>query len=242
MIGLLLVMPIVLAIDTEIKIKTMPFREVQVSASKSGSVSFSLIQIFTSKADEYGDASFVFNFTVDKYNLAVFIKEEGRIIIKDRQEDLDAGNLVYLELATTDFEFIETPDSKQEVEVVNNTEVNGTSNETVPIVNEEETPAETTTNPEENIEVNDTKSKNLLGRMAGSVVSTIKNNRLTVIYSVIAIVVIGGIVLILMRHRGHKEIKVTKMSDKINGDASRQAILDVEGKLKQIQDELDGIK
>lgn len=260
LIGLLLIMPIILAVDTEVKIKTMPFREVQVVASKANSVSFNLIQRFIAKADEYGDASFVFNFTSTNYDLSVFIKEEGETIVKDKQLGLITGDSQYFEVATSDFVFIETPEGLETNEIKD-------INET--IINDSEI---------KDVEINDTKEVELNGneteikkswfkKLTGKIVSLFTGNAVegeenveepseevgidltekgsNKFYYIIGVIVvaIGGILFVLKR-RGfpQKEIKVTKLSDKIGGDAQRQSILDVESKLKDIQDELEDMK
>jgi len=251
LIGLLLVMPIILAVDTEIKIKTMPFREVQVAASQANSVSFNLIQRFIDKSDEYGDVSFIFNFTSTNYDLSVFIKEEGKTIVKDKQLNLVTGDSQYFEFAPSDFVFIETPgvELEENKTIIDETDSNNTERDKILDGNETEI------------------KKSLFKRITGKIVGfftgnvvegeenveepseevkiNLTENGSNKFYYIIGVIVvaIGGILFVL-KQRGlpQKEIKVTKLSDKISGDAQRQSILDVESKLKDIQDELEDMK
>ena len=60
---LMLLLPIVSAIDTEINVKTIPDHEVQITVSKSNSLSFYALEggRFSDIADEYGDIQFIFS-------------------------------------------------------------------------------------------------------------------------------------------------------------------------------------
>jgi hypothetical protein len=245
LIGLLLVIPIVLAIDTEIKIKTIPHHQVQISAVNGGQN----LESYNNLSDGYGDISYTFTFNVPNYDLFVYIKQDNvKIMEPHKAYESVTGEAVYLELAPSWFEFIKTSESGADevVEILANETIISTNETAVgveePIV-QEDSESEEVENPEENVETEDIKEKRLINRMAGSVVSKIKNNKLTIIYSVVGIVVIAGAVFFMMhRKRSSGEIKVTKLSDKISSDSNHQTILDVESKLKNIQDELDGMK
>lgn len=236
LIGLLLVMPIVLAVDTEVKIKTAPFKEVQVAASKSNSASFQLLQRFSERSDTYGEASFVFNFTDSKYNLYIYIKENGEKIASERKNDLITGEPLMLEIAPEGYEFPENSAPEPEI---NETDINETENiPNVPLEDEEEKESlvKKTTGKIVGFFTNDEDSES-------NEVETKKGSKK--FYSIIGVIVVAiGAILFVLKRRGlpRREVKVTKLSDKINEEANRQSILDVENKLKEIQDELEGMK
>lgn len=115
------------AIETNVDIKTMPEHEVQVSASDLGG---NVLERFSTESDEYGDANFVFDFSNTKYNLFVYIKKDAKKIKSEKQYNLETGEDVYLEIAPSSFEFIETPETTE-------TDTNSSSNETISSEDEE---------------------------------------------------------------------------------------------------------
>lgn len=115
----LFVMPMMSAIDTEIKIKTLPFHEVQVAVAKPNSVSFESWGNFKNYSDQYGDVSFVFSSDKDSFDLIIYIKKDNeKIMPRKFLEGFIAGDSIYLEIAPSRFTFIETP-SDEIVEEVN---------------------------------------------------------------------------------------------------------------------------
>lgn len=247
---ILLAMPLVLAISTEVKIKTMPYREVQVGASK---ISGESLQFFSNQSDQYGDISFILDFADLKYNLFVFIKEEGTTVATKREYNLVTGEPVYLEVATPGFEFIDTlaPESKTSSsdsstnETINNTT---SANETETVAEENDNTGNITENLNETlIESEEKESK--ISSVAGAAVTKIKENKKILIYVFIGIILITGIFMFLHKRKGkgseekeERHIRVTKLSDKIAEESKRQAILDMEGKLRQLQNEFDKLR
>ena len=129
----LFVMPMISAIDTEIKIKTLPFHEVQVAVAKPMSIAFESWGNFKDYSNQYGDVSFVFS--SDKYNfdLLVFIKKDNEKIMPPQKflENFPAGEPIYLEIAPGGFTFIETPSDEipDEVNVSENMTAEGEDGE-----------------------------------------------------------------------------------------------------------------
>ena len=71
------VLQVVSAIDTEIKIKTLPYHEVQVVAIDPSSSSFLIYERYIGYSDRYGDLLFNFSFTQPKFNLRIFLKKDN---------------------------------------------------------------------------------------------------------------------------------------------------------------------
>jgi len=99
------------AINTEIKIKTLPYHEVQVAVAKPMSSTFESWGNFKNYSDQYGDASFIFSSDKYAFDLIVFIKKDNEKIMTPQKflESFPAGEPIYLEIAPAGFEFIETP-------------------------------------------------------------------------------------------------------------------------------------
>jgi len=99
------------AIDTEIKIKTLPFHEVQVAVAKPMSSTFESWGNFKNYSDQYGDVSFVFSSDKYTFDLIVYIKKDNEKIMPAQRflENFPVGDPIYLEIAPAGFEFIETP-------------------------------------------------------------------------------------------------------------------------------------
>jgi len=234
---ILLAMPMVFAVSTEVKIKTMPYREVQIGASKTTGES---LQFSSNQSDEYGDISFVLDFAALNYNLFVFIKEEGITVATKREYGFVSGEPVYLEVATSGFKFIDTPAPESKTNL-NNSATSETAQNTTEENNETESIAKENLN-ETLVGAEEKESK--ISSVAGAAVTKIKENKKILIYVFIGIVLVAGIFMFFHKRKGDGEkeerpIRVTKLSDKIADDSKRQVILDMESKLRQLQDELN---
>jgi len=229
---MLLMTPIIIAYETEIYVKTMPEHEVHLSILDSTTSTFNAFKVFKGDSDQYGDVSFNYVSNESVFDLRIIVKKgDARVLSEEFRKKYVAGEPISIEIVPEGFEVLRSP---SEMSKINETATNETeTNETFLDTNETEGII-----PEENLEEtkqNETK----ISAIAGSVISKVKDNKSTIIY---VIVVIGSIVLFFMKHKSRsKEIKVTKLSDKIDRDSQRQAILDIEGKLKDVQDELDKI-
>jgi hypothetical protein len=102
------------AIDTEIKIKTVPKYEVQVSVMDYSGVGSQVLKAFKGNADKYGDISFVFSSTKPQFGLIIYIKLDGETVAQKKELDYMAGEPIYIELAPKWFDFIETPTNNSE--------------------------------------------------------------------------------------------------------------------------------
>ena len=134
-------MPLVIAEDTEVKIKTAPDVEVQMGVYISGSEfnSDSLIESYTGNSDQYGDIEYDFEIERDEFNLMVFVRREGEDTIMKKYLDETSGELVYYEIDSNGIELTPTPGFENGVAIVEEgiEAINETVNETG-IVNETE--------------------------------------------------------------------------------------------------------
>ena len=243
LITFFLLVQIVSAVDTEIKVKTLPDHEVQCTILYSSSSS-SVLESFKNNSDEYGDISFVYSSDKSKFGLILFVKKDGgKIISRKYLENFIVGTPVYRELAPPGFEFIATPDEINEtLNATNQTIENITTDE-----NESEIFIEET---EEETEV----------QLAGSAIVGDKGflTKKTIYYTIgIIVLLIGFLVIKTVRKKLSvpKEIKTKKLSDVIkekkekletneeNKPATNEEIIaDAEEKIKQAQEDIRKIR
>lgn len=222
----ILLMVSVSAIDTEIKIKTKPFHEVQVAVAKPSSTSFESWGNFKNYSDQYGDVLFVFSSNKEVFDLIVYIKKDNEKIMPRQTfyDNFPAGEPIYLEIAPSGFEFIETPG-----------EIIEELNETIEL-NETES------------QMNETESQ-----ITGSVIfgeEGIFSKRITY-YIIGGVLLLGAAVFVFFkfkkRSKKPKEIKVTKLSElqaekKEKIDDKQSIIEDAEKKIKEAQEDIRKIK
>ena len=124
-----LLIQLISATDTPIKIKTMPFHEVQLTIfDPEVTSSLSIFERFIGFSDMYGDAVFLFSSDEPSFGAAVFIKKDNvKIISKEFSGPYTSGEPLYLELAPSNFELIETPTDKTINQSENQTLVNETA-------------------------------------------------------------------------------------------------------------------
>ena len=105
-----LLVPVVVATDLEIKIKTMPDHEVQAVLLKTESITSEVLARFKNTSDKYGDVSFTYTGNSNFGAIKIFIKKDNQKVIdkKFTGEEVEA-NPVSLELAPSWFVFLETP-------------------------------------------------------------------------------------------------------------------------------------
>jgi len=222
----ILLMVSVSAIDTEIKIKTKPFHEVQVAVAKPVSASFESWANFRNYSDQYGDVNFTFSSDKEVFDLIVYIKKDNEKIMPRQTfyENFPAGDPIYLKIAPEGFEFIETPE--EEIEELNETvELNETESQ-----------------------MNETESQ-----ITGAVIfgeGGIFSKRVT--YYIMGGVLLLGVAAFIFlkfkkRSKKPKDIKVTKLSElqaeKKEKIGNQQSVIeDAEKKIKEAQEDIRKIK
>ncbi len=140
----LLVMPLAVAVNTEVKIKTAPFAEVQMVVYDADIEVFTLLERYIGDSDKYGDISHDFDIADDTFHLKVFVKKDGKTLVSgEKFLDKPSGGFVYLEAVPKNFELILTPGFENGTAIVNETnatEVNETTNETEDLAEDEDAP------------------------------------------------------------------------------------------------------
>ena len=234
-IAIFLLIQVVSAYQTQIQIKTIPDREVQVIASKPSSSSFEAIgNPMKGISDQYGDVTIIFDSDAAVFNLIVNVKKNGEKVMPPRkfEDGFSAGDKIYLEVVPEGFEIIETP--------VNET------------IEENQTVVENVTG---NLAIEETDSNNTSKGVTGSVIFTADGSlspwlkyTLYILGILIILLTIAFVVLrILKNRREPKEIRVRKLSEINNErqeriDDNKAVIEDAERKIREAQEELRALK
>jgi hypothetical protein len=243
---LILSFQLINATETNITIKTVPFKNINIIILSS---SLEVYDSFNKDADKYGDASFLFSSDKSRFDLTIFVKDVdlNKKIAYEKLENQIAGENIYVEVVPKDFTIIETPKEEGETQIQN-------------LENEEEIGLD------ENISLNDSlilsqeesKTKSLV---SGNAIFGEDNKLRNII-----LYVLGGIVLVLIiffffkkikrggnKKKKIKEIKVKKLSElrkeeKINeqkDDAPKdyyKMFEDTQKELEKTQQELSKVK
>ncbi|MFQ5531499.1 MAG: hypothetical protein ACE5ES_02685, partial [Candidatus Nanoarchaeia archaeon] len=242
---ILIATPLVLAIDTEIKIKTLANHEVQATVYDPSSSGFRAFESFKATSDQYGDVEFVFSSNELKFNLIVYIKKDGeKIMAPEKFLDNSAGEHLDLRIAPSWFDFIETPLNGTDLDL-NTTETD--NEEVVDLVGSDDE-----SNVAEEINqgslLNETATPGITGAAIFGDDGILSKTFLYSLGIIIVIIVIGIIVFfILKRKRLGKGFK----SDKLEGikkeseekiDDYKEIIEDAERKIKEAQEEIRKFK
>lgn len=108
------------AADTEIKIKTLPFYEVQLAIIKT--TSSEVMQTFKATADKYGDVKFTFTSTEPDFYINAFMKLNKETIIAKRFPDtFKVGEPISLTLAPEGAQLVQTPSDSAAINQTNST-------------------------------------------------------------------------------------------------------------------------
>lgn len=229
------VLGIASAYSTEIKIKTIPYHEVQLATYDPDSSAFSLFERFKGDSDQYGDVNFTFDSEESSFNIIVYIKKNGKKVYYETFADnFKAGEPVYLEVAPSGFKLFETPKLE-----INNSGIISQENESVE--NTEE--ANSTSGAEDEGEKG--------AGVTGAIIGMEFINSTTLYYAgiVVAVLILSFIVFMVLKKRkmGEKSIKVRKLSEikdekKEMIENSRKIIEDAERKIKEAQEEIRKLK
>lgn len=231
---LILCFQLVSATVTNIQVKTVPLKNVNVQALSS---SMNVYDRFNKDADEYGDVSFVFSSDESRFDLSIFVKDlilDEKVAYK-KLENQVAGEDIYVEVIPAGFNIIKTPI-------------------------EEDISADNLTETSENVSSNDTgnlitvtEKSDKKSFLSGLVIFG-ENNKLKkiILYS------FGGIVLVLIiffiirrfrrKNRTGKEIKVKKLSElraeqkEETPENYHEMLEDAQRKLEDTQRELNQLK
>ena len=231
LVVLILLVQITSALDTEIKIKTLPDHKVMISTLKPGEV-YSLIKSFHENSGASGEVSVVLSSAVDNFDISVWVKQDNQVIISEKFENqYPSGTPVVLELYP---EWYTKPGG--ETENVSLEENTTTSSENTAIINETET----------NIK-EESENSEIVGFVIFGEQGFLSNKTIYYIIGIIALL-IGFLLIrkIKKKSKFPKEIKIRKLSEvfseKNNNNNDNKTIEDAERKIKEAQEEIRRIK
>ena len=220
----------VFATDAEIRVKTIPFADVQVSIIDDSSI----IDSSTKTSDRYGDVKFNFSIDSETYSVIIFVKQNYQNIVEpEKFKEQTTGEPLFVEMFPEGFTPIETPNSTNVKPVI-------TPQQNISAV-------ENITSGNNTIDTNDTEKTNE-GLLTGFAV--FKGGTFsTIAYIVGGIIFLGFIVFMIVklskgRKNNPREVKVRKLSE-INQETQRglqERMSDAERKLREAKEELEAIK
>ena len=233
----ILILQLAFAATTEIKIKTLPFQEVQITPCSHISESFVSLGSFVGKSDQYGDVLYTFDATESTFDLIVYVKDElGETIYNKKYTDgFKAGEGVSLEISVNNFKLLPTPGASnvsQEV-VVANVTANVTTNESI-------------INSIEVVNLSENKDENSSGGFITGFAVELGNLFTNKIFYyslggvVILLAIIFFVIKYIRREKVPKEIKVRKLSD-FNSEKEVR-LQEARKKLEEAQKEIRNIE
>ena len=230
------------AIDTEIKLKVPSFVEVHLTVLDTSEGFSALSGPHKIMAGYYGDVNFTYSGDESIFDLMVILKDDGQTIYsKKYRENYQAGENIYLEIAPSGYELLETPAT--EGNVVDSANLTNSTNSTLDL-------NETNTTIEQ-------ESTNTTGISGFSIFKEGGLFSLKTLLYIIGAVLLLGIALFAFKFaqaRKTRKIKVTKLSDikpseSIDEDSApkeesgvNKLIKEAEDKLKEAQEEISGLK
>lgn len=234
------------AIDTEIKIKTMPYHEVQLTTYDPSATGFEAFEYFKNESDKYGDVKFTFSSNEPEFNIIIYIKWNGETVIQKKyEESYEAGTPVYIEIAPAGYKFIETPEETE------------TENEEA----ETNSTPENTTTPEETAETNTETSENDNALTGQAITENEEDSPISPIIWIILAVVVIAVALLFAMKKGlfkhlptnpyeTKEYKFThtkkeanaKEALSVNPHAMEKQLVHAEKRLREAQMEINRLK
>lgn len=231
LILLILSFQLISATETIIKVKTVPFKNINVIVLSS---SLEIYDSFNKDADQYGDASFLFSSDKSRFDVTIFVKDinlDKKIAYKKLENQI-AGEEIYVEVVPEDFTIIETPGEELEQEIVENVSLNDS------LISLQEESEQKSRISGHAIFGENTKLKNIILYSFGGIL----------------VILIAFFIFkkIKKRDKGEKGIKVKKLSElrseeKILGNEGSpqnyyQILNNTQKKLEETQKELDKVK
>ena len=242
----LFAMQFVLAVDTEIKIKTPSFTEIHLTVLDPDA-DYNAYAIYKQTSDAYGDATFTYSGDAFVFDLMVVLKKSDKTISSEKyRENYVAGDPIYLEIIPNGYEIRETPKISgtvtgvdSDINVTNSTEENLTA------------PVE----PEVNSTIQEEAPKNKSGILSFFLNSEgEKQNKtdssfkgLYYIGALVLLFIIGFFIFKNYQVPTPRKIKVTKLSEiqspkAFNSKNVNELIGDATERIKNAQKEIETLK
>ena len=233
-IVLILCFQIISAIDTNVQVKTVPLKNVNLVISTNDPP-----YISNKDADEYGDVSFVCPSDNPRLDLTIFVKDivENKKVAFKKLENQIAGEEIYVEVVPDGFEIIET---SGEEEVVENT--------TLAEEPQNQTSGSTSTENETLVTITETPKKRF--KLLGWAIFGDNDKLKEIIYYAGGVILLAIIAFFVFRKFGKrkKEIKVKKLSDWIQEQKANKPedysgiIREAQQKIEDAQKEINRLK
>src|SRR3989344_522934 len=233
-IVLILCFQIISAIDTNVQVKTVPLKNVNLVISTNDPP-----YISNKDADEYGDVSFVCPSDNPRLDLTIFVKDivENKKVAFKKLENQIAGEEIYVEVVPDGFEIIET---SGEEEVVENT--------TLAEEPQNQTSGSTSTEKETLVTITEKPKKRF--KLLGWAIFGDNEKLKEIIYYAGGVILFAIIAFFVFRKFGKrkKEIKVKKLSDWIQEQKQNKPedysgiIREAQQKIEDAQKEINRLK
>ena len=216
----------ILAIDTEIKIKTIPYADIQASIFDSSSSEAKILERLIGTSDQYGDIKFTFSSEEETYSIIVFVKQNyENIVDPEKFTGRVTGEPFFIKMIPEGFTEIKTPNETKTNEI---TETQGNVSE-----NENQTTAEE----------NNTTDSSLTGSIifGEGILSKVG-------YVIGGILIVGMLAFLIVKiankRKAPKDIKITKFSEigQQREKGLRERVSDAEKKIEEAKKELEEIK
>lgn len=228
---LIVLIPQVLALSSEIKVKTLPYHQVQLTTFDQDASSFTAFERFKQEADQYGDTTFIFTSDEPDFGIIIYIKWSGETVVsKKYEESYETGKPVYLEIAPAGARLLKTPDAV--INETNSTEIPENETQT------EEIPADNSTTEEE---VNDNQNSITGFTITEELSKETKKTIYIVLISVVALAIIL-IFIFKFRNKSRKLIGMDFKPSSASKQPDARLITNLERKLKDAEHEITLLK
>lgn len=239
---LMLVIPMVLAMPTTLKIKTLPNHDVDVTFLAPADEEYTVFVKTKGFSDYYGDLEISQEVDNGVFDIGLFVKDNnGEKVIYERfTEDYTSGSTISLEIAPEGYEFKENPLKvleKTEEEI----EINGTLFDGINISESEVTVEDVELSPdvvEENIV-----AESITGNVVGNVGEIFKKSKYYIIGG-IAIVMIMVVLIVGFKRSNSNEVKKSALhsDDRPPTIFADKELEDAEKRLGEAERELKDVR
>jgi hypothetical protein len=228
---LVMLVSLVSATDTEIKIKTLPYHRVYLNVIEPVDAYFQVIDKFNEFSGSVGEVAFTFS--DDKHTQAKFlviVKQGDTTAIREETDAYALGGSVELEFLPEGYKPLS--DSEGSEDSANDSENNGVEGE----VGEEVSDETDEEDVEEKIEDSNETDSEFLNTISGYAVAVKEGIFSPIGYSVIGAIVLVGVIMFLWKRRG--SFGSSQLQSSVIRASESQLIADAQKKIMEAQAEL----
>lgn len=258
-LSLVILSQLVLAIPTDIKVKTLPYNEVIVTITKNGQV----LERYAATSNYFGDASFKYSSSSRTFDMYVQVRNLKETLYFESYPETEAGDPVMVDLYPADFVFPEQISRENKTvaaapitgEVIADSNVTASSeNITTPVI--EEVPAEVVPPKVEEVPQENSGVNTFAVSSGDGTVSLSLKTLYYIIGGVILLIIIIFIIRAIVKRRrdnpyysyrpSKSEVKVRKMSELMEErgsfDAPSREFVKAEKKLHEAEAEISKMR